>query len=112
MGRSYEEAMEGRRGRVSPETKAQGEVLAGGYKLAVSFMNYRSERGLTQEQLAKRAGVTQADISRIERGAGNPTERTLLKVAEALGATIVLTNKEETGHRSTRVATALPHTVS
>jgi transcriptional regulator with XRE-family HTH domain len=41
-------------------------------------------RGLTQRELADLSGVRQADISRIERGAGNPTESTLQRLAAAL----------------------------
>jgi transcriptional regulator with XRE-family HTH domain len=41
-------------------------------------------RGLSQRELSERSGVRQADISRIERGAGNPTEATLQRLASAL----------------------------
>jgi transcriptional regulator with XRE-family HTH domain len=36
------------------------------------------------EELSEQSGVRQADISRIERGAGNPTEATLQRLASAL----------------------------
>jgi len=39
---------------------------------------------LSQIQLAKTNGVSQADISRIERGKGNPTLDTLKKILAAL----------------------------
>jgi transcriptional regulator with XRE-family HTH domain len=39
--------------------------------------------GLSQRELAERSGVRQADISRIERGAGNPTESTLQPACRA-----------------------------
>lgn len=45
----------------------------------------RNAAHLTQPQLATLAGIQQADISRIERGLGNPTRDTLLKLAGALG---------------------------
>ena len=44
----------------------------------------RTALDLSQIQLAKRTGVSQADISRIERGKGNPTLDTLRKIFAAL----------------------------
>jgi len=41
-------------------------------------------------ELAAATGLDQADISRIESGAANPTERTLLRIADALDADLRL----------------------
>lgn len=46
---------------------------------------------LTQPQLAATSGIQQADISRIERGLGNPTRDTLLKLAGALDTRLTFT---------------------
>jgi transcriptional regulator with XRE-family HTH domain len=47
----------------------------------------RRHRGLTQAELADRAGISQAAVSRAERGdASTLTVRTLERIAEALGA--------------------------
>jgi transcriptional regulator with XRE-family HTH domain len=45
----------------------------------------RKERGLTQEQLAERSGLSQQYLSGLERGQRNPTIVTLYELAEALG---------------------------
>jgi XRE family transcriptional regulator, regulator of sulfur utilization len=45
---------------------------------------------LSQVELAKAAGVPQADISRIERGKGNPTLATLVKLFTALDLTVTI----------------------
>ncbi len=45
----------------------------------------RLVHGLSQEQLARRAGTTQAAISRIERGDVSPTFATLRSLLGALG---------------------------
>lgn len=44
----------------------------------------RRERGLTQEQLAERSGLSQQYISGLESGKRNPTVRTLFELAQAL----------------------------
>ena len=48
----------------------------------------RVRAGLTQEQLAERAGVTVNTISGIELGRHSPRGRTLFKLADALGADV------------------------
>jgi len=50
----------------------------------------RGAAALTQEQLAVRASVQQAEISRIERGFGNPTRDTLIRLAVAVGGRVTL----------------------
>lgn len=47
----------------------------------------RLAAGLTQEQLAERAGFGQQYISDLERGRENPTVVTLFELGQALGAT-------------------------
>ena len=61
--------------------------------LAVQVMELRAKSGLTQGELADRSGVTQADISRIEHGSANPTEKTLCKIADALNADLCLVQR-------------------
>lgn len=44
----------------------------------------RKERGMSQSELAKKAGVALMTISRLERGEHAPNTKTLGQVAEAL----------------------------
>lgn len=44
----------------------------------------RREKGLTQEQLSERSGLSQQYISGLERGGRNPTITTLFEIASAL----------------------------
>ncbi|MNQ65952.1 Antitoxin HipB [compost metagenome] len=48
----------------------------------------RKERNLTQEELGKLIGVQKAQISKLEKNAGNVTLETVIKVFTALKATV------------------------
>ena len=54
------------------------------------IINARNEVGLTQKELALKAGVTQANISKIEQGSSHPTIDTLVKIADGLGKKLVI----------------------
>lgn len=45
----------------------------------------RLEAGMTQKQLAEMTGISQGDISKIERGLGNPSLNTLKRLAKGMG---------------------------
>lgn len=73
--------------REATETPGEAELRArfeAAIKLGLQFRDARVASGLSQRELSERSGVRQADISRIERGAGNPTEATLQRLAAAL----------------------------
>lgn len=53
--------------------------------LAYHLLLAREEAHMTQKQLSERTGIYQADISKIERGIGNPSLSTLDRVAKGLG---------------------------
>ena len=52
--------------------------------LAENVRSLREQRGLTQQQIAKIAGVPRATWGNLESGASNPTLQVLTKVAAAL----------------------------
>lgn len=54
------------------------------YTLPERLKYIRSSRGLTQAQLAKKAGLGQSTIGQIESGAKDPSISTLRKIAAAL----------------------------
>jgi transcriptional regulator with XRE-family HTH domain len=62
----------------SPEQAALGEAIR----------RLRLEAGLSQEQLAERASTDFTLVGGIERGVGNPTYTTLVRLAAGLGTTI------------------------
>lgn len=53
--------------------------------LSASLEYLRKARGLTQEQLAKISGIPRTTLSHMESGGGNPSLKTLSKLALALG---------------------------
>ena len=77
----------------SPGVKSARAVFDQAYGLARQVAELRQKHSLTQTELAEKVGVTQAQISRIERGAISPTSATLAKIAEALGADLRLVER-------------------
>lgn len=51
--------------------------------------NRRRELGISQEDLAEMSEVSLATIKNIERGEGNPTFKTVMKVMDILGLEII-----------------------
>jgi ribosome-binding protein aMBF1 (putative translation factor) len=93
MSKSSEEASAERRARLDPSAAAAREVFEKAYDIAMQIVALREQAGLTQVELAERTGISQADISRIERGATSPTAKTLQRIAEALNAEVRLVAK-------------------
>lgn len=48
----------------------------------------RAKRGMTQEALAEKTGLTRVHIARLETGNHDPTLSTLQKLAKALKVTV------------------------
>ena len=90
MGRSYEEVTSEHRARLGLGAESHRSVLEHAYEIAMQVVALREQHSLTQAQLAERCKMDQGDISRIERGATNPTARTLQRIAEALDADLRL----------------------
>jgi transcriptional regulator with XRE-family HTH domain len=53
-------------------------------RLGKRIQALRAERGITQERLARRAGLSRAYLARLEIGRHNPPILTLVKIAKAL----------------------------
>jgi transcriptional regulator with XRE-family HTH domain len=62
-----------------------------------NFARLRRAKGLTQEDVEARSGISQQYLSSLERGRRNPTVITLFELAQALGVShveLVLPNEE------------------
>ena len=70
-----------------PEFRKVYEESEPAYQLA----RLRILRGLTQQELAERAGMTQSVVARVESGRANPSLTTLERLAEALGGRVTIT---------------------
>ena len=66
------------------QIKAEYDVLAPEYELISQIIKARTEKKMTQKQLAEKIGTRQSNIARLENGNGNPSFRFLQKVAGAL----------------------------
>ncbi len=53
--------------------------------VAYQIMSARESVKMTQKQLSEKTGIYQADISKIERGIGNPSIATLERLAKGIG---------------------------
>lgn len=51
----------------------------------------RARAGLSQSELARRSGLKQAEVSKIERGQANPTLKTLGRLADGLNTRLEIT---------------------
>lgn len=55
------------------------------YEIIKQIIKERNQQNLTQKELAKRVGIKQSNISRLESGDYNPTLEFLQKIAQGLG---------------------------
>ena len=74
----------------NPKVQTGYEALEEEYALIRQLIDLRIERGLSQRQLAKRAGMQQPVIARLE-GGKTASLRTLKRVADALDADVRVT---------------------
>ena len=71
-----------------PGFKKEYESLQPEMDITRAILNARIQAGLTQIQLSEKSGISQADISRLERGTRNPSLSLLKRLAEAMDATL------------------------
>ncbi len=69
-----------------PEVKKGYDALELEYSIISQVIAKRLEKGLTQKQLAQKAGTKQSAISRLESGNANPSIALLERISKALGS--------------------------
>jgi ribosome-binding protein aMBF1 (putative translation factor) len=68
-----------------PEVRAEYERTALAHAVAMRVIKYRTEQGLSQSALARRLGMQQPAIARLEAGDHQPSLVTLARLAAGLG---------------------------
>lgn len=73
-----------------PGVKAEYDALAPKYALITAMLDARNKRGMTQAEIARRAGTTQSAIARFESGRTNPTLDFASRLSRAVGAKLTI----------------------
>lgn len=68
-----------------PEVGKEYDALEPEFNIIQAMIDTRKQQNMTQKELSKRTGITQADISRIENGTRNPSLNMLKRLADGMG---------------------------
>ncbi|MDD3338830.1 MAG: helix-turn-helix transcriptional regulator [Lachnospiraceae bacterium] len=68
-----------------PEFAKEYEAIQPEMNIIRAIADTRISQNLTQKELAKRTGINQADISKLENGTRNPTLNLLKRLADGMG---------------------------
>ncbi|MGH8775077.1 MAG: helix-turn-helix transcriptional regulator [Jiangellaceae bacterium] len=68
-----------------PEVRAEYVRTALAHAVAMRVIKYRTEHGLSQSALARKLGMQQPAIARLEAGDHEPSLATLVRLAAGLG---------------------------
>lgn len=71
--------------RDDPEYRAEWDRTAFAREVALAVLNYRTDNGLSQRDLATRTGLTQPAIARLEAGETPPRLETLVRLTCGTG---------------------------
>ena len=72
------------------EIRKEMEKLEPEFAIVRAIIEARTSSGLTQEELSRKSGINQANISKLEHGKANPSVSTLQKLANGLGKRLVI----------------------
>ena len=64
------------------------EAIQPEYDIIHTMINIRTTQDLTQAELAEKAGISLADIKKLENRTRNPSLNLLKKLADGMGATL------------------------
>lgn len=73
-----------------PALRAEYDALEPEFAIMQAMIDARKRTGMTQKQLAEATGIYQGDISKLERGCGNPSLKTLQRLASGMGMRLKL----------------------
>ena len=72
---------------VVPETPDDYDIFK---EIRDMIIQFRHDSHMTQKELAAKCGITQANISNLEKGTSKPTIESLKKIADALGMRLIV----------------------
>ena len=75
----------------NPVFKKAWDALEPEFQFIKEMLAEKEKRGMSQKDLAKAIGIDPANLSRIEMGEGNPTMKTLKKIADGLDKKLYIT---------------------
>lgn len=58
-------------------------------KIGMNIVRLRKQKGWARARLSEETGISPDNLRRIELGTGNPRAKTLLKIVDALGVTLL-----------------------
>lgn len=70
------------------EFRKEYETIQPEMDVIKAIVDARTSQNLTQKELAKRTGINQADISKLENGTRNPSVNLLKRLADGMGMTL------------------------
>ncbi len=70
------------------EFKKEYDAIQPEMDIKRALLNARINSGMTQVELSEKSGISQADISRLEKGTRNPSIALLKRLAAALDSTL------------------------
>lgn len=85
-----------------PAFRAVWERTALGRAVATALVRHRAEHDLSQRDLAKRLGMKQPQVARLELGEVNPSIATLMRISSALGIEFTI-DVRPAGHPARKV---------
>ncbi|MBI5949635.1 MAG: helix-turn-helix transcriptional regulator [Chloroflexi bacterium] len=80
-----------------PATRAAYQARKPVYAFAVQLAELRSQKGLSQAALARRAGMKQSEVARIEAAEASPTFDTMARLLAAAEADLDIRFKDARG---------------
>ena len=70
------------------ELAKEYEAIQPEVNITRAILEARINAGMTQVELSEKSGISQADISRLEKGTRNPSLNLLKRLAEAMDSTL------------------------
>ncbi len=86
VGGSFDEYLASVEAGLDDDARRLLQAFRGQYNLASQLMTLRKEAGLSQVQVAERAGLHQSTVNRVERGHSNLSQGALERIGAVFGA--------------------------